>query len=75
MKRHLKTRYGRFSDLLIEARRKSGLSQEAVAERLGRPQSYVSKCESGTRRLDVVEFLEFMEAIGSDPLAFIKKLN
>jgi transcriptional regulator with XRE-family HTH domain len=75
MKKHLKARYERFCDLLIKARRESGLSQEAVAERLGRPQSYVSKCESGTRRLDVIEFLEVMEAIKSDPIELIKKLK
>jgi transcriptional regulator with XRE-family HTH domain len=75
MKKHLKARYERFCDLLIEARRESGLSQEAIAEKLGRPQSYVSKCESGTRRLDVIEFLEVMNAIGSDPVEIIRKLK
>lgn len=75
MKKHLKARYERFCELLIEARRESGLSQEDLAERLGRPQSYVSKCESGTRRMDVIEFLEMMSAIGSDPVPLIRKLK
>ena len=75
MKEHLKARYERFCDLLIEARKKSGLSQEDVAEKLGRPQSYVSKCESGTRRMDVIEFVEVMKAIGADPAAFLKRLK
>lgn len=74
MKRHLKGRYEQFCELLIEARRDAGLSQEALAERLGRPQSYVSKCESGTRRMDVIEFLEIVEAINANPITFIKKL-
>ena len=73
--KHLRKRYKRFQELLIEARQEAGLSQEALAERIGQPQSYVSKCESGVRRLDVVEFIEVMEAIGSDPVAFIKKLT
>jgi ribosome-binding protein aMBF1 (putative translation factor) len=75
MKKHLKARYELFCHLLIEARRKSGLSQEDVADKLGRPQSYISKCESGARRMDVIEFIEVMKAIGMDPTVLIKKLK
>ena len=75
MKKHLKAQYERFCELLIKARKRSGLSQEDLAEKLGRPQSYVSKCENGTRRMDVIEFLEVMGAIGSDPVAIIRKLK
>jgi transcriptional regulator with XRE-family HTH domain len=64
--------YERFRKLLAEARKKSGLSQQEVAYRLGRPQTYVSKCERGTRRMDVIEFLEISQVIGFDPIRFIK---
>jgi ribosome-binding protein aMBF1 (putative translation factor) len=67
--------YERFQQMLVEARHKSGLSQQEVADRLGRPQTYVSKCELGTRRMDVVEFLEMAEVLGFDPTAFIRKLK
>jgi transcriptional regulator with XRE-family HTH domain len=67
--------YGRFSQLLTEARKQSGLSQQEVAYRLGRPQTYVSKCERGTRRMDMVEFLEMADVIGFDPVTFIKNLR
>jgi ribosome-binding protein aMBF1 (putative translation factor) len=67
--------YEQFSQLLIEERRKSGLSQQEVADRLGRPQTYVSKCERGARRMDVIEFLEISDVVGFDPVAFIKKLR
>lgn len=67
--------YGRFRRMLAEARRSSGLSQQEVADRLGRPQTYVSKCELGTRRMDVVEFMEMAEVLGFDPVAFIKRLR
>ena len=50
--------------MLAEARQAAGLSQVDLARRLGRPQSYVSKFESGERRLDVVEFIEVAEALG-----------
>lgn len=67
--------YERFREMLVEARRKSGLSQQEIADRLGRPQTYVSKCELGTRRMDVVEFLELAHVTGFDPVLFIKDLR
>lgn len=44
---------------LILARREAGLTQTEVARRLGKPRSYVSKCEQGERRVDVIELLTF----------------
>lgn len=57
-------RYLRLTELLVQARADAGLSQVDLAARLNRPQSFVSKYESGERRLDVVEFVEVTEAIG-----------
>jgi len=50
--------------LLREIRKEAGLSQVAIAERIGRPQSFVSKYESGGRRLDIVEVFEICAACG-----------
>ena len=58
--------YQRFAQALAAARRQAGLSQYELADRLGADQSFVSKYESGRRRLDVIEFLRIMQAIGSD---------
>ena len=58
----------RLRELLTEARSKASLTQLDVAGRLWRPQSFVSKYESGERRLDVVEFLEVCAAIHADPV-------
>ena len=44
-----------------------------VAKRLGRPQSYVSKVESGERRLDVAEFVEIAVAVDADPVRMLKQ--
>lgn len=56
---------------LADARRASGLTQQALAERLGKPQSYVAKVEGHERRLDVVEFLEMARALGVDPMPMV----
>ena len=47
--------YARFCERLRQARQNAGLSQAQVALHLGRPQSFISKVESGERRLDFVE--------------------
>ncbi len=51
--------YEAFCKRLALARSKASLTQCEVADRLGRPQSYVANCESGERRVDVVELAEF----------------
>jgi transcriptional regulator with XRE-family HTH domain len=47
--------YERFLVRLATARLQAGMTQAQVAKRLGRPQSFVSKIESGERRVDVIE--------------------
>lgn len=54
---------------LKQARLDAGLTQVQVADALGQPQSFVSKCESGERRVDVVELERFAE-LYSKPLSF-----
>lgn len=54
---------------LIKARQEAGLSQIQVAEVLERTQSYISKIESGQRRIDVVQLKQFSEIYGK-PLDF-----
>lgn len=66
--------YRLFLDMLIKARKDVGMTQEELAKSLNRPQSFISKCENGERRVDVVELLEILKAIGSDPLKFIKTI-
>jgi transcriptional regulator with XRE-family HTH domain len=74
-KREPKNRDELLGQLLIDARRKAGLTQDDVAKKLGRKQAYVSKYELGQRKLDVIEFLSIAEAIGIDPIQIIKKLK
>jgi transcriptional regulator with XRE-family HTH domain len=60
--------------LLVQAREKAGLRQEDVAERLDRPQYYVSKIELGERRLDVVEYIHFARAIEVDAVKILREV-
>lgn len=64
-------RYQRFLTRLHEARRQAGLTQEEAARRLGKPQSFMSKCESGERRLDFVEVLALAELYEVDISFFL----
>jgi len=56
--------YASFRKRLRAARQSAGLSQEQTARRLGKPQSFVSKCESGERRVDVIELGVFARVYG-----------
>jgi transcriptional regulator with XRE-family HTH domain len=67
-------RYREFLDRLRSARADAGLTQEVVAQRLGKPQSFVSKCESGERRVDVVELGRFAEIYGKPVTYFLPTL-
>src|SRR6266403_1394202 len=58
--------------LMIRARKAAGLTQHALARRLARPQSFVAKYEGGERRLDVVEFVAVVRAIGGDPVKLFR---
>jgi transcriptional regulator with XRE-family HTH domain len=49
--------------VLIACRKEAGLTQQELADRLGRPQSYIAKVETGERRLDVVELMEWADGI------------
>jgi len=61
--------------LLRELRREAGLPQVEVAKRLGKPQSFVSKYESGERRLDVLELRELCRALEVDFVEFAQRLD
>lgn len=60
-------RYRALIDLLVTARKNKGLSQAALAIELRRHQQFVSRYETGERRLDVVEFVDVARALGCQP--------
>jgi ribosome-binding protein aMBF1 (putative translation factor) len=59
---------------LFEARRARGLRQADLADRLGRPQSFVSNYERGERRLEVSEFIVIARVLGVDAAAVVAEL-
>jgi transcriptional regulator with XRE-family HTH domain len=68
-------RYRKLRQLLTEARTELGLSQAALAERLNRPQTFVSKYERGERRLDLVEFLEIADMLKADAHEILRQVQ
>lgn len=76
MSKSLRTpRQRRLQGLLIKLRKAKGLTQAEVATCLGRPQSFVAKYEGGERRLDVIEFIEVIEALSADPCDVLTELR
>lgn len=60
---------------LLQARRTlAKVSQVELARRLDWTQADISKCETGVRRLDVVELKLWLEALGSDLTGFVDEL-
>lgn len=66
--------YSTLVDVLVSHRRRSGLTQAELAERLGRPQSFVSKVEQRQRRVDVIEFCAIARALEVDPAKLFGEL-
>ena len=62
-----------FLELIREIRQQAGLRQLDVAERLKQPQSFVSKYESGERRLDLLELEQVCDACETDFSDFVKR--
>jgi transcriptional regulator with XRE-family HTH domain len=67
-------RHDRLRAVLKRAREDQGLTQQELALRLKRKQSFVAKYETGERRLDVIEFLEIAEALVQDPARLISEI-
>lgn len=59
---------------LKKTRLDASLRQIDLAKLLKKPQSYVSKIESGERNLDVIEFTTYCEALHLEPSRWLKKL-
>lgn len=69
------TRYAVFLKVLREARERAGLTQVQLARKIGETQTFVSKCERGERRIDVIELRTFCRAFGLSLKQFVTALE
>ena len=59
----------------VKQRTAMGMTQAAVAEKLGKPQSYIAKIEGGERRIDLVELVDMAEVIELDVDARLRAMR
>ena len=65
----------RLLELLVAAREKAGLTQQQLADRLGKPQRFISQYEGGERRIDVIEFIAIADALEMDASRAIRDVR
>lgn len=62
-------------ELFLNRRNELGLTQRALGERLGVVHSFVGKVETGDRRLDIFEFIEYSKGLELDPIVILKEIE
>lgn len=67
-----KNEYKEIAEKLKKARQESGMTQKEVSEKIGKPQSYISKAESAEQRIDIVELKLFADLYKKPINYFIK---
>jgi DNA-binding transcriptional regulator YiaG len=73
--RHLRSaRHKRLIEEIAAVRQAAGISQRALAAKMRRSNSYISKIECGERQLSIEELLDLCAAIGVDPLALLGRV-
>lgn len=65
-------RYRELIEVLVRARKSAGMSQSELASRLSTHQQFVSRFETGERRLDVTEFLDVAAALNIDAVSLLR---
>ena len=61
--------YEKVGKILRTVREAAGLTQMALAARLSKPQSFISSCEAGQRRVDLLELKRMCIALNADPMS------
>ena len=57
---------------MVKLRKDKKVTQTQLAQQLGKPQSYVAKIETLERKLDIVEFVDWCNAIGQSPSELLR---
>jgi transcriptional regulator with XRE-family HTH domain len=61
-------------EVLIAERQAAGLTQREVGDRIKRPHSFIGKIETGTRHINLVEFIEVARALEVEPTKLLAKV-
>lgn len=61
--------------LLRQYREANNLTQTQLAEKIGADQTFISKIETGERRIDILELRVICSALGISLLDFVKNLE
>lgn len=67
--------YRRFVEALVAERQRAGLSQRELAARVGMDYSIIAKLETCVRRVDVIELIQILRALGVVPSTFMAELE
>ena len=65
-------RYGQLIAAMVKVRKNNQTTPTQLAQQLSRPQSYVAKIETLERKLDIVEFVDWCNAIGQSPSELLR---
>ena len=65
----------RVAALMATERKSMGMTQAALAKKMKKPQSFVSKCENGQRQMSIADLIGICKAFGVAPEDFIAKLK
>jgi transcriptional regulator with XRE-family HTH domain len=68
---HHQALYDRFIEKLISAREEAGLTQREVSARMKRAHSFLSKCETGERSIEVFELIQIAQIYAKPPQYFL----
>jgi transcriptional regulator with XRE-family HTH domain len=75
LKQRYSQRHNKLRKVLRDARIKAGLTQQELCELLKRDKNFVSTVELGVRMLDVLEFIDYAEALGVDARKLLGKID
>ena len=73
--KHIERWRSELQNLLRNIRMEANMTQSELAEKLNKPQSFVSKYEAGERKLDIIEIYFICECLGIKIQDFVKRLE
>jgi transcriptional regulator with XRE-family HTH domain len=75
LKRNQALIYRKVPPFLRAMRERAGLTQRQLADKIGESQWFVARSETGSRRIDIAEFIEFCVGCGVEPAEALKELS